>query len=103
MRSVAKTPGRRFGNLWLAAFLPGCAFGGTATSSMEVSVQVVRAAASRAAAALVQVAETRDSGRVATNSAAECRAVGSVVVVDGALASCSWDAESHAYLLTVQY
>lgn len=103
MRSVAERPGRPFVNLWLAAFLPGWAFGATATSSMEVSVQVVRAGASTAPAALVQAAETRDPGRAAINSDAECRAMGNVVVVDGALASCRWDAESHTYWVTVQY
>lgn len=103
MRSVAERPGRPFVNLWLAAFLPGWAFGATATSSMEVSVQVVRAAASTAAAALVQPAETGDPGRAAIDSAAECRSMGNAVVMDGALASCSWDSASHTYLVTVQY
>ena len=70
---------------------------------MEVSVQVVRGGASTAAAALLQAAETRNPGRAAINTGAACRAIGNVVVVDGALATCSWDAESHAYLVTVQY
>lgn len=103
MRSVAHRPGRPFGNLWLAAVLPGCAFGGTANSSMEVSVQVVRAGASTAAAAVFQAAHTGDPERAAINSDTECRAMGNVVVVDGALATCSWDSESHTYLVTVRY
>ena len=103
MRSVANRPGRLFGNLLLAAFLPGWALGGTANSSMEVSVQVVRGGASTAAAVLFQAADTRDPARAAINGDAECRAIGNVVVVDGALATCSWDSESHAYLVTVQY
>ena len=70
---------------------------------MGVSVEVVRGGASTAAAALFQAAETRDPARAAVNSDAECRAIGNVVAVDGALAICSWDSESHSYLVTVQY
>lgn len=103
MRSVANRPGRPFVCLWLAAFLPGWAFGATASSSMEVSVQVVRGGVSTAAAALFQVAATRDPRRAAIDSDAECRAIGNVVAVDGALATCTWNSESHSYLVTVQY
>ncbi|HEV2271551.1 MAG TPA: hypothetical protein VGR92_19040 [Steroidobacteraceae bacterium] len=103
MKSVAKRFPAPFIHLLLVALLPGGAFAAQAHSSMEVSVQVVRDSYSTAAAALFAAAAIRASGRPAIDSDAECKAIGNVVVMDGALATCSWDSATRAYLVTVQY
>lgn len=70
---------------------------------MEVSVQVVRGDYSIAAAALTEAAQIRGHTKSHIDSEAKCEAIGSVVTVDGAEATCSWDPANHMYLVTVQY
>jgi len=70
---------------------------------MEVSVQVVRADDSTAAAALIDTTEVRDSAGPAINSGAECKAIGNTVIVDDAWATCRWDPYGHVYLVTIEY
>jgi len=103
MKFVAKRFPTPFVHVLLVTLLPGGASAAQAHASMEVSVQVVRGSHSTAVAALTEAAAIRASGRPAINGDAECKTIGNGLVVDGALATCTWDSESHAYLVTVQY
>ena len=103
MKSAADRFQLLFTHLLLIVLLPACALAAQARSSMEVSVQVVRRGHSPAPTALIAAAGIRDPARAAINSDAECKSIGNMVVLDGALATCSWDSESHAYLVTAQY
>jgi hypothetical protein len=103
MKSVADRFALYLTLLLLLAFVPAGVLAGQARASMEVSVQVVRGDYSRAAAALIATAEIRGSASAAINPADECKAIGNKVIVDGVWARCNWDADSHAYLVTVLY
>ena len=101
MKSVASGVPLPFAHLLLAMLLPVGALATQARSSMAVSVQVVRGYYSTATAALIETSESRNPGRLAIKSDADCKAV--TGIVDGVWATCSWDPESRAYLVTVQY
>ena len=103
MSCVAKRFRPLFIDPLLLVLLPTGALAAQASSSMEVSVQVVRADSSAAATALIETAGSRDPASPAINSGAQCKAIGNTVIVDGIGATCSWDSGNHVYLLTVQY
>lgn len=103
MKSVASSFSSAFVHLSLVVLLPAGVFAAEAHSSMEVSARVVRDDYSTAATALIQAAASRDAANPAIDSAAECKAIGNTVIADGVWATCSWDSDSHMYLVTVQY
>ena len=103
MRSVANRLAAPLGHLLLAVLLPVGTLAAQARSSMEVSVQVVHREYAVAAAALIQPAATGGPARSAIDSDAECKMTGNMVIAAGVSASCGWDPDSHAFLLTVQY
>ncbi len=103
LQSIAKRLPPRLIHLVLAALLPVGAVAGQASSSMEVTVEVVGADASTAAAALIETVGIDNSGDSAVNTDAACKAIGNTVIRDGVWATCSLDPGSHTYLLTVQY
>lgn len=102
MKSIAKRLPPGLIHLLLGALLPVGALAGQASSSMEVTVQVVRGE-STAVAALMESAATRNSTNPAIDSDAQCKTIGNTVVVDGVWATCSWDPGSHMYWVTVRY
>lgn len=91
------------------ALLPAGVLAGEAHSSMEVSVEVVRGYDPAAAAALtnkierMETAQTRGSGGAIVDSDAECKAIGSMAIVNDVWASCSWEPDAQMYLVTIQY
>lgn len=91
------------------AFLPAGVLAGEAHSSMEVSVEVVRGYDPAAAAALTNkidrlaIAQTRSSAAPTINSAAECKAIGTMPMANAVSASCSWEPDTQMYLVTIQY
>jgi hypothetical protein len=70
---------------------------------MGISVQVVRADYSAVTLALIEAAELHGAVKSAINSDAQCKSIGSTVSAGGVRTTCSWDPDSHAYLVTVQY
>jgi hypothetical protein len=103
MKSVAGSFSPAFIHLLLVVLLPAGVFAAEARSSMEVSAQVVREDYSTAAAALIEAAAIRGPANPAVDSGAECEAIGNSVIADGVWATCSWDADSRVYLVTLQY
>ena len=102
MKSVAGSFSPAFIHLLLVVLLPAGVFAAEARSSMEVSAQVVREDYSTAATALIEAAAIRGPANPA-DGGAECKSIGNKVIVDGVWATCSWDADGHMYLVTVQY
>lgn len=104
MKSAGSTLRLPFFHLSLLVLLPAGAFAAQArSSSMAITVQVVRGSYSAAAAAVVATAEIRGRAGSPIDSDAECEAIGNKVIVDGVWATCSWDPDSNVYLVTVQY
>ena len=87
----------------IPVLLPAGALAAQAHSSLDVSVQVVRADYSTGAVARIVAAEGRDPAGPAINSHTECKAMGNMVIAAGVRATCSWDPDGHVYWVTVQY
>lgn len=99
MRSAANRLAHPVIHLLLSVLVPAGALAAQARSSMEVSVQVVY---SSAAATLIETAATLPATS-AIDSGAECETIGNIAIAAGVSATCSWDPNSHTYLVTVQY
>jgi hypothetical protein len=109
MKSVAGLPPAFF-LLLTAVLLPARVMGARTSASMEVTVRVVRGPYSAATAAIliaqieqIATATVRRPAGPLGNGKAACSASGSRIMVNGVWATCSWDPDTHRYLVTILY